>query len=90
MQLFFFEKAIHPYVATQPDELSLEVADVVNVLRKMADGNVFWFYLINHIFFQTRVILTNDVGFLIIINPINKTNNFSVGLVVDFDGFGCV
>lgn len=41
MQLFFFEKAIHPYVATQPDELSLEVADVVNVLRKMADGNVF-------------------------------------------------
>jgi hypothetical protein len=36
-----FKKAIHPYVATQPDELSLEVADVVNVLRKMADGNVF-------------------------------------------------
>ncbi len=31
-------QAVHPYVATQPDELSLEVADVVNVLRKMADG----------------------------------------------------
>jgi len=31
-------QAIHPYTATQPDELSLEVADVVNVLRKMADG----------------------------------------------------
>ncbi|XP_059350138.1 uncharacterized protein LOC130686438 [Daphnia carinata] len=31
-------QVIHPYVATQPDELSLEVADVVNVLRKMADG----------------------------------------------------
>jgi len=30
--------AIHPYVACQPDELSLEVADVVNVLRKMSDG----------------------------------------------------
>ena len=31
-------QAVHPYVATQPDELSLEVTDVVNVLRKMADG----------------------------------------------------
>jgi hypothetical protein len=41
MQFSFNEKAIHPYVATQPDELSLEVADVVNVLRKMADGN-YW------------------------------------------------
>jgi neuronal guanine nucleotide exchange factor len=30
--------AIHPYVACQPDELSLEVSDVVNVLRKMSDG----------------------------------------------------
>jgi hypothetical protein len=41
MQFSLNEKAIHPYVATQPDELSLEVADVVNVLRKMADGN-YW------------------------------------------------
>ena len=32
--------AIHPYVACQPDELSLEVADVVNVLRKMNDGKI--------------------------------------------------
>ncbi|XP_042879260.1 uncharacterized protein LOC122257816 isoform X2 [Penaeus japonicus] len=31
-------QAIHPYVAKQPDELSLEVSDVVNVLKKMADG----------------------------------------------------
>lgn len=31
-------QAIHPYVSTQPDELPLEVTDVVNVLRKMADG----------------------------------------------------
>jgi len=32
--------AIHPYVACQPDELSLGVADVVNVLRKMSDGKI--------------------------------------------------
>jgi neuronal guanine nucleotide exchange factor len=32
--------AIHPYVACQPDELSLEVADVVNVLRKITDGKL--------------------------------------------------
>ena len=31
-------QALHPYAATQADELSLETADVVNVLRKMADG----------------------------------------------------
>ncbi|XP_068082157.1 uncharacterized protein Exn [Anabrus simplex] len=30
--------AIHPYTACQPDELSLDVSDVVNVLRKMSDG----------------------------------------------------
>lgn len=30
--------AIHPYVAKESDELSLEVSDVVNVLKKMADG----------------------------------------------------
>lgn len=32
--------AVHPYVARQPDELSLEVADVVNVLRKITDGKI--------------------------------------------------
>jgi neuronal guanine nucleotide exchange factor len=32
--------AIHPYVACQPDDLSLEVADVVKVLRKMSDGKI--------------------------------------------------
>jgi hypothetical protein len=52
--------------------LSLEVADVVNVLRKMADGNVFWFYLINHIFFKTRVILTNDVGFELLLTQLTN------------------
>merc|ERR1739842_268144 len=31
-------QAIHQYEAKQPDELSLEVTDVVNVLKKMADG----------------------------------------------------
>ncbi|KAK7068257.1 Rho guanine nucleotide exchange factor 26 [Halocaridina rubra] len=31
-------QAIHPYVAKESDELSLEVSDVVNVLKKMADG----------------------------------------------------
>jgi len=32
--------AIHHYVASQPDELSLEAGDVVNVLRKMIDGKI--------------------------------------------------
>ncbi|XP_047112371.1 LOW QUALITY PROTEIN: rho guanine nucleotide exchange factor 26-like [Schistocerca piceifrons] len=31
-------RAVHAYAARQPDELSLDVADVVNVLRKVADG----------------------------------------------------
>lgn len=31
-------QSIHPYVAKQADELSLEVSDVVNVLKKMSDG----------------------------------------------------
>ncbi|PSN52299.1 hypothetical protein C0J52_08549 [Blattella germanica] len=31
-------RAIHSYVAHQPDELSLAVGDVVNVLRKTTDG----------------------------------------------------
>ncbi|KAF2366737.1 Dbl (DH) domain [Trinorchestia longiramus] len=31
-------QAAHPYSGSQPDELSLEVSDVVNVLKKMADG----------------------------------------------------
>ncbi|XP_065082077.1 uncharacterized protein Exn [Ochlerotatus camptorhynchus] len=30
--------AIHPYHALQPDELDLDITDVVNVHRKMADG----------------------------------------------------
>ncbi|XP_066953705.1 uncharacterized protein Exn isoform X3 [Macrobrachium rosenbergii] len=30
-------QAIHPYVAKESDELSLEVSDVVNVLKKMSD-----------------------------------------------------
>ena len=32
-------RALHTYTARQPDELSLEVADVVNVFKKTADGN---------------------------------------------------
>ncbi|XP_045117312.1 rho guanine nucleotide exchange factor 16-like isoform X2 [Portunus trituberculatus] len=31
-------QAIHPYVGKQADELSLEVSDVVNVLKKMSDA----------------------------------------------------
>lgn len=30
--------AIHNYAASQPDELALTKGDVINVLRKMADG----------------------------------------------------
>lgn len=30
--------AVHPYQALQPDELDLDIKDVVNVHRKMADG----------------------------------------------------
>ncbi|XP_042879261.1 uncharacterized protein LOC122257816 isoform X3 [Penaeus japonicus] len=37
-------QAIHPYVAKQPDELSLEVSDVVNVLKKMADVQGFYIH----------------------------------------------
>lgn len=31
--------AVHNYVASQPDELSLNKGDIINVTRKMADGN---------------------------------------------------
>ncbi|KFB51678.1 AGAP007452-PA-like protein [Anopheles sinensis] len=31
--------AVHPYQALQPDELDLDIKDVVNVHRKMADGH---------------------------------------------------
>ena len=31
-------QAIRAYAATQPDELSLEESDVINVFKKMADG----------------------------------------------------
>ncbi|XP_042242574.1 uncharacterized protein LOC121879853 isoform X2 [Homarus americanus] len=37
-------QAIHPYVGKQPDELSLEVSDVVNVLKKMADVQGFYIH----------------------------------------------
>uniref|UniRef100_A0A1I8AW79 DH domain-containing protein n=1 Tax=Steinernema glaseri TaxID=37863 RepID=A0A1I8AW79_9BILA len=33
--------AVHTYTALQEDELSLEIGDMVNILRKMPDG---WFY----------------------------------------------
>jgi neuronal guanine nucleotide exchange factor len=32
--------AIHTFVACQPNELSLEVKDVVKVLRKMSSGKM--------------------------------------------------
>lgn len=31
-------QCVHPYVAQQPDELSLELADVLNILDKTDDG----------------------------------------------------
>ena len=31
-------QAVHHYVAQQPDELTLEESDVINVHRKMSDG----------------------------------------------------
>ena len=33
--------AVHPYTATQEDELALEPGDLINILRKMPDGK-FW------------------------------------------------
>lgn len=33
--------AKHTYLGLQPDELNLDPGDVVNVTRKMADGNSF-------------------------------------------------
>lgn len=29
---------MHPYVAQQPDELTLELADILNILEKTEDG----------------------------------------------------
>ncbi|XP_074447033.1 ephexin-1 isoform X1 [Larus michahellis] len=34
-------QCVHPYVAQQPDELSLELADVLNILDKTDDGWIF-------------------------------------------------
>lgn len=31
---------IQKYIATEPDELTLEESDVINVFKKMADGNI--------------------------------------------------
>lgn len=40
--------AIHSYTANQPDELALSKGDIINVTRKMADGNFnFFFNLVN-------------------------------------------
>ncbi|XP_064313281.1 ephexin-1 isoform X3 [Phalacrocorax carbo] len=34
-------QCVHPYVAQQPDELSLELADILNILDKTDDGWIF-------------------------------------------------
>ncbi|XP_056675954.1 ephexin-1 isoform X1 [Monodelphis domestica] len=34
-------QCVHPYVAQQPDELSLELADILNILEKTEDGWIF-------------------------------------------------
>lgn len=31
-------QCVHPYVAQQPDELTLELADILNILEKTDDG----------------------------------------------------
>lgn len=31
-------QCVHPYVAQQPDELTLELADILNILEKTEDG----------------------------------------------------
>lgn len=31
-------QCVHPYVAQQPDELTLELADILNILDKTEDG----------------------------------------------------
>lgn len=33
-------QCVHPYVAQQPDELTLELADILNILDKTEDGKV--------------------------------------------------
>ena len=35
-------QVIHKYVAKQADELSLEESDVINVFKKISDGNVIY------------------------------------------------
>lgn len=37
--------ANHSYQALQPDEISLDVGDVVNVSRKMADGITILYFI---------------------------------------------
>ena len=34
-------QCVHPYVAQQPDELTLELADILNILEKTEDGWIF-------------------------------------------------
>lgn len=34
----------HLYAAVQPDELSLQTGDIVKVLTKMNDGNIYYYY----------------------------------------------
>lgn len=38
----------HPYIAVQPDELSLQSGDIVKVLTKMNDGNIFFLQIKNN------------------------------------------
>lgn len=35
---------LHAYQGKQPDELNLDIGDVVNVTRKMADGEYLFFF----------------------------------------------
>lgn len=35
-------QCVHPYVAQQPDELTLELADILNILEKTEDGEAWY------------------------------------------------
>ena len=40
----FIVQAIHGYVASGPDELTLEESDIINVITKNDDGINFYFF----------------------------------------------
>lgn len=37
-------QCVEKYIAQEPDELTLEESDVINVYKKISDGNVLFMY----------------------------------------------